>query len=786
MKESGLKLLAAELAEQIRKKTADTLTRRMYVHVKGMPRRQEVEELHDSKKFKTALAQALADDKLYRDCIELNVQPGSLLVARYMEDEEAFDAVADNCTKKIISHARKYTVKKEKQLLSKYDINELIYEVRGRVKAEFIRNIKYHLLNDRLETINNYDNGGYWDDTWTGAVPVDPENYDDFAEYFADMSEDGHLAFAGYHALNFGELLASAIEENHDEIAGLKFVKTGDVWADELYEKGEEIYYELRKHFIGRRLFDLVCRNKYLKKSFESLRVFKEEITGRVPDRMPDLFPSARSMERHFIIHIGPTNSGKTYCSVERLKAAKRGIYLGPLRLLAYEQYQKLNEQGFPCSLYTGEEHQIVPGAGLQASTIEMADEYEKYDIAVIDEAQMVADRERGWAWTTAILGLRADEIHVCIAPYAEKIITGLIEECGDSYQIVRHERQTPLVPDQSKFKLSKEYIHKHDAFIVFSRRNVHAVAGELRTMGISCSVIYGNLPYDVRQEEARRFRDGETDVVVATDAIGMGMNLPIERLVFLEISKFDGTDIRLLKPAEIQQIVGRAGRRGLYERGLWNALEGKEIIESAVGLEIPQIQAVYVGFPEFLINIEGKLSRIIMEWRNIEPPEGYIISGLEHEYSLCCYLEDKTDDKRLIYRLITIPFDEDDTDLRLFWNRLSRIVLTSGDISLHSMKVDPPHKDLSLTEAEQLYKQYDLAYAFTEKFGDETDSETILQYKKELSEIISEILKKSKLPFRTCKYCGRKLAWNFPYGVCADCYKSMHGRRKHRWKDYY
>ena len=246
MKESGLKLLAAELAEQIRKKTADTLTRRMYVHVKGMPRRQEVEELHDSKKYKTALAQALADDKLYRDCIELNVQPGSLLVARYMEDEEAFDAVADNCTKnctkKIISHARKYTVKKEKQLLSKYDINELIYEVRGRVKAEFIRNIKYHLLNDRLETINNYDNGGYWDDAWTRSVPVDPENYDDFAEYFADMSEDGHLAFAGYHALNFGELLASAIDENHDEIAGLKFVKTGDVWADELYEKGEEIY----------------------------------------------------------------------------------------------------------------------------------------------------------------------------------------------------------------------------------------------------------------------------------------------------------------------------------------------------------------------------------------------------------------------------------------------------------------------------------------------------------------------------------------------------------------
>jgi ATP-dependent RNA helicase SUPV3L1/SUV3 len=359
--------------------------------------------------------------------------------------------------------------------------------------------------------------------------------------------------------------------------------------------------------------------------------MLRAEVLDHVPERMPDLFPEARNMERSFIVHIGPTNSGKTYSSVERLKTAEHGIYLGPLRLLAFEQYQKLNEQGYPCSLYTGEEHQIVPGACIQASTIEMADESQRYDIAVIDEAQMVADKERGWAWTTAILGLRTDEIHVCIAPYAEKIITDLIEECGDSYEIIRHERQTPLVMDNSKFKLFREYIRKHDALIVFSRRNVHAVAGELRTMGIRCSVIYGNLPYDVRQEEARRFRAGETDVVVATDAIGMGMNLPIERLVFLEISKFYGTDTRLLKPAEIQQIVGRAGRRGLYEKGLWNALEGKEIIASAVDLEIPQINAVYTGFPESLITIDGKLSGIINEWRNIEPPEGYIISALEH-----------------------------------------------------------------------------------------------------------------------------------------------------------
>jgi ATP-dependent RNA helicase SUPV3L1/SUV3 len=491
-------------------------------------------------------------------------------------------------------------------------------------------------------------------------------------------------------------------------------------------------------------------------------------------------------MERSFIVHIGPTNSGKTYASVERLKTAEHGIYLGPLRLLAFEQYQKLNEQGYPCSLYTGEEHQLVPGARIQASTIEMADEFEKYDIAVIDEAQMVADKERGWAWTTAILGLRADEIHVCIAPYAEKIITDLIEECGDSYEIIRHERQTPLVMDKPKFKLFREYIHKHDALIVFSRRNVHAVAGELRAMGIRCSVIYGNLPYDVRQEEARRFRDGETDVVVATDAIGMGMNLPIERLVFLEISKFDGTNTRLLNAAEIQQIAGRAGRRGLYEKGLWNALEGKEIIASAVDLEIPQIEAVYAGFPESLITIEGKLSGIISEWRNIEPPEGYIISALEHEYELCTYLEERTDDKRLIYRLITIPFDEEDKELRLLWNRLAATVLSGNPVKLAGMMLELPYGSMSLTAAEKLYKEYDLAYAFIEKFGDKAESETILQYKKELSEIIAEILKTSKLPFKTCRYCGRKLRWNYPFGICAECYNATRVRRRHHWDEYY
>ena len=786
MNERGLKLLAQETANQIRKKTARKVTDRLYVHVKGMPRKQEIEDLQSSGRFRDALEKVLADDALYLDCINLNMQPGSLLVEKYLENEEAYDAVAESCTGKITAAACRYTAKKERKFLSTYDVDYLIAEVRGRVAADFIRNMKHHLLNDRLTVRAAGSRGDRWHWQDTRPAKVSPDNYDLFEEQLAEMEEHAFLSLAGYTEGGFGGLLLSAIEESHEEIAELRAVELWDVWDHELCDAGTELFFDMQKRFSGQRLFDLVSRNRHLKKDFESMRLLREELLDSVPDRMSDLFPAARRMERRFILHVGPTNSGKTYSAVERLREAEHGIYLGPLRLLAYEQYQKLNEQGYPCSLLTGEERQIVPGAALQASTVEMADVYETYDIAVIDEAQMVADRERGWAWTTALLGLKADEIHVCIAPYAEEIICSIIEDCGDQCEIIHHERQTPLICDRSKFRLAKEFIHRHDALIVFSRRNVHAVAGELRTMGISCSVIYGNLPYDVRQEEARRFRDGETDVVVATDAIGMGMNLPIERLVFLEISKFDGTDTRLLKPAEIQQIAGRAGRRGIYERGLWNALEGRELLESAIDLEIPQIEMVYAGFPESLIGIEGKLSTILNEWRNIEAPPGYVLTGLEHEYKLCCWLEERTDDKQLMYRLITIPFDEDDNDLRQLWNSWSGHVLYDGTISLTRMRTAPPLSGMTLNEAEALYKQYDLSYAFLVKFGTEEEAEVILEYKKDLSGMIAELLKKSRLPFKTCKYCGHRLRWNYPFGVCERCYKEMHGRRRHRWKDYY
>ena len=271
----------------------------------------------------------------------------------------------------------------------------------------------------------------------------------------------------------------------------------------------------------------------------------------------------AQALGRRFVLHVGPTNSGKTYSALQALKAAGTGVYLGPLRLLALEMFDTLNRDGVKCSLLTGEETVDVWGSTHTASTIELADLEKSYDAAVIDEAQMITDSHRGDKWLRAIYGLRASEIHLCLAPEARSLICGILDSFQAAYTVMEHERLAPLkyTGGFEDFRQAR----RGDAFIVFSRRSVLGLAAELNQMNISASVIYGALPPISRREEVRRFSQGETDVVVATDAIGMGVSLPIRRIIFCETTKFDGRERRPLKSSEIKQVAGRAGRYGIY-----------------------------------------------------------------------------------------------------------------------------------------------------------------------------------------------------------------------------
>lgn len=287
--------------------------------------------------------------------------------------------------------------------------------------------------------------------------------------------------------------------------------------------------------------------------------------------RPHDWFLHARLDRRKIIFHGGPTNSGKTHSALEQLKTAKKGMYLGPLRLLAAEVYEKLTADGIYCNLYTGQERREIPFATHGAATIEMATTKEDYDVIVIDEIQMIADWERGFAWTRALLGSRCKEIHVCGGMEAAKIVRRIAKACGDEFEIRTYKRFSELniAPTSLASQPNQLNTYKHvqagDCVVAFSRSDIFAIKREIESnTEHKCCVIYGSLPPSTRSEQARRFNDPNSgyDVLVASDAIGMGLNLNIRRVIFNSIFKNDGSAITRLNHSAIKQISGRAGRR--------------------------------------------------------------------------------------------------------------------------------------------------------------------------------------------------------------------------------
>ena len=299
----------------------------------------------------------------------------------------------------------------------------------------------------------------------------------------------------------------------------------------------------------------------------------------------PSTFPLARSLKRHIHFHLGPTNSGKTHEALVVLQQAKSGVYLAPLRLLAMEIRDRLMDAGVPCNLVTGEERVLIPGARYTACTVEMMRSDWEVEVAIIDEIQMLQDESRGYAWTAALIGAPAKHVYVCGSDAVTAPCIRAVAAMGESYDITRLERKTPLVLETeslsgarySRWKL-KKHIQKGDAMIAFSRKDVLTLSARIRQWGFGVASIYGALSPEVRRTEARRFSSGEADVLVATDAVGMGLNLPIRRVVFSATHKFDGVAPRDLNATEARQIAGRAGRYGIYPVGYVNAFEDDEL----------------------------------------------------------------------------------------------------------------------------------------------------------------------------------------------------------------
>ncbi|MFL6627490.1 MAG: helicase-related protein [Vitreoscilla sp.] len=289
----------------------------------------------------------------------------------------------------------------------------------------------------------------------------------------------------------------------------------------------------------------------------------------------PDSFELARRLQRTVTLYVGPPNSGKTYAAFEQLAGAHDGCYLAPLRLLALEGRDRLVARGVPTSLLTGEENDPAAHARVVSSTIEMVNTSRPIDVAVIDEAQMLFDSSRGWAWTQAIVGVPANEVIIICSAYAAPAIENLLKLCGENCKVRSFERKqhVELLPGPVPISTLK----MGDAVVAFSRREVLMLRDQVAANGHPVSVIYGALPPEVRRREAERFAHGHAHILVATDAIGMGLNLPIRRVLFSTLKKFDGVGDRLLDESEVHQIAGRAGRYGLHEEGFAGVLREAE-----------------------------------------------------------------------------------------------------------------------------------------------------------------------------------------------------------------
>ena len=557
-----------------------------------------------------------------------------------------------------------------------------------------------------------------------------------------------------------------------------------DRTREEAHRAAATIAAKVGARFSRKRIRGLLIRNasvKALEARAEADRKagqrLKEALLQAMPEEIRDLWPLARRMHRRFVLHFGPTNSGKTWESIQRLHTAQNGVYLGPLRLLAVEQFETMNVEDVPCSLITGEERILVPGSRVQSSTIEMADLHAHYDIAVIDECQMITDRDRGGAWTAAVLGLCADEIHICASPEAEQLLCGIISSCGDELSIVRHERMCPLEVEKSGFRFP-ESVRPGDALIVFSKARVHALAAELRQMGRKVSLIYGALPPDVRRNQAERFRQGETDIVVSTDAIAMGMNLPISRVVFMEGEKFDGDIVRSLTDTEIRQIAGRAGRYGQYDIGYVNALGFRTVIAQALTRPaLPLTQAV-VQFPESLLGLPLSLTETIDRWIAMKDRPGFTKASIMRMQGLAARMETRSTDKRLLYSFLCIPFDETEQTLLDDWKAMYRAECLGTHWDVRSALpglMDPESCTVTMLDRlERDYRRCDLYYNYARRFLDTPDRllEEIQMRKDLISSGIIHILSTQKLQGRRCSRCGRALQWNWPWPVCDSCYR--------------
>ncbi|MBR4702561.1 MAG: hypothetical protein IKO91_01835 [Oscillospiraceae bacterium] len=483
-----------------------------------------------------------------------------------------------------------------------------------------------------------------------------------------------------------------------------------------------------------------------------------------------DEYPEARALQRHFVVHIGGTNTGKTYAGFQRLIRAQTGVYLAPLRLLALEAQETLLDYGVNCSLTTGEEEDVRQGDTHVAATAEKLDMKRHFDVAVIDECQMISDRERGYAWTRAILGVLAEEVHLCAAPEAKNLLLRLIRACGDSFEVIEHQRKTPLLCMNRVVDYLD--IQPGDALITFSKVGVLSVAEDLRMHGKEAAIIYGALPYATRRKQVEGFLNHERQYVVSTDAIGMGLNLPIRRIIFMDTSKFDGRERRPLKPEEVQQIAGRAGRYGIYDKGYVGATENLSLIQTAMETVVPPLTYAVAGFSDLVLMVDFDLLEVLEVWNRMPTVEPYQKLDITRYITIISQMRERgfRFPKEQELAAANIPFDETDDELIMLFYRFLR-AYSNGEEPEQPV-LQEKKTAYTLPELELYYRKLDLYFSFCKAFSCPVDTDALKDEREKTADLINMILLHNlRNNIRFCDRCGAAMPLHHSGRICNDCY---------------
>ncbi|GIL12396.1 MAG: hypothetical protein BroJett038_11160 [Chloroflexota bacterium] len=483
---------------------------------------------------------------------------------------------------------------------------------------------------------------------------------------------------------------------------------------------------------------------------------------------------------QQIFLHVGPPNSGKTHAALDELVRAGSGWYLAPLRLLALEVFDRLNERGAPCSLLTGEEYIPVEGARFTASTIEMFNPNCSGLCVVIDEAQMLADTERSWAWTRALMEAQAPEIHV-IGPFTVRpLIERLAQAVTLPVQVIEHQRLAGIQAADRPFSLRG--LPLRTILVAFSRATVLELKDRLENLGRSVSVIYGNLPPEVRRKQAQRFADGDTEICVATDAVGMGLNLPADYVCFFEVEKYDGQVVRPLTAAEVQQIGGRAGRFGLSQAGEVGAIEPKDhdLVRKLFPLN-PMMLTYARVMPtvEALELLPGTLAERLRQWALLESIPDHLRSTLKtanltEPVELAEMLQEGEVQQLGLERALKLINAPTRQNTRGYWRSCATSILAGRPMPLPPPPPREIYDQVHLEDTETSISCADiyLWLARRPEFGLCAPAESrVRAARAEWSAAIDAALLRRIEAARRCSRCGCRLPEYHPYGVCDTCY---------------